>query len=83
MVLFDRNIREKDGLTYGPRSAWIAGLVEPPPLQRTARLLPLGPIGGQRICPKPMPSVCAFWRNEATVRFVSFAIFATGVLAFE
>jgi hypothetical protein len=37
----------------------------------------------QRWCPKPIPSASAFCRNDPSLRFICFAIFATGVRAFE
>src|ERR1700736_6469204 len=36
-----------------------------------------------RRCPRLMPSLRAFCRNEPSVLFVSFIILATGVFAFE
>jgi hypothetical protein len=36
-----------------------------------------------RLWPSGIPRLRAFWRNEPTLRFVSLAILATGVLALE
>ena len=36
-----------------------------------------------RRCPKLIPNLSACWRNAPGVRLICFAIFATGVRAFE
>ncbi len=40
-------------------------------------------VGLQRLAPSPIPSIPARRRSAPTVRFISFEIFSTGVLALE